>query len=91
MAVGAGRGGAVLMIVAEKMTAKTFGQRASKSGVTTFRLREDTSRGREDSGAIGELNVLCCVSRDRKGMVFFVSVAVIRGGRVYCSGGRGSH
>ena len=88
--MGAGIGGAVLLIVAKKMTVKLFSQRASGSGVTAFRLREDTSRGREDSSAIGESNVLCCVMRDREGMVLFISVAVIRGGRVYCSGRRGS-
>ena len=73
-------------IAAEKMTVKTFGQRASRSGVTSFRLRKDLSRGREDSSAIGESDVLHCILRDGEGMVFFISVAVIRSGRVYCCG-----
>ena len=63
MAGGAGISGAVPTIVAEKMTVKTFGQRASRSGVTSFRLRKDLSRGREDSSAIGESDVLCTASR----------------------------
>ena len=84
MAMGAGISGAVLTIVAEKMTTKAFGQRTSRSGAAAFRLREDPSRGREDLGTIRELDVLCCISMDGEGVVLFIGVTVIRGGKVYC-------
>ena len=89
MAVGAGIGGAVLTIVAEKMTMNTFGQRASWSRAKGIRLREDMSGRRENVSAIGKLDVLGHILRNGEGMVFFISV-VIRGGRVYCGGRRGS-
>ena len=88
--MGAGISGEVLTIVAKKMTMKAFGQRTSRSGVIAFRLREDLSRRREDLSAIWESDVLWCVLRDGEGMVFFICVAVIRGGRVYYGGRRGS-
>ena len=50
-------GGAVLSIVAETMTPKAFGQRASRSGLNCVRARENSSRGREYASAVRELNV----------------------------------
>ena len=91
MAVGAGISGEILMIVAEKITMKTFSQRASRTGATSFGLREDMSSGRDNLSAIGESNVSCCILRDGEGMVLFISVTFIRGGRIYCSGRGGSH
>ena len=84
MAVGVGIGGAVLTIVAEKMTMKAFGQRTSRSRIKGIRLREDTSGRRENTSAIRESDVLGCISRNGEGMVFFISVIVVRGRRVYC-------
>ena len=44
MAVGAGIGRAILMIVGKKMAMKTFGQRASGGRTEDIRAREDMSR-----------------------------------------------
>ena len=54
-------------------------------------MRKYLSGGGENLSAIGELDVLSSIPGDREGIVFFVSRAVVRCGRVYCGGRGGSH
>ena len=91
MAVGTGIGGAVLMIVAEKMALKALGQRTSGSQLKGIGAREDSSRRGEHASAIGELDMLGRMMRNGESMVGFVYVTVIRSGGVYCGGRRESH
>ena len=67
--MGACVGWTILSIVAEKMTLKALRQRASGSGSKGVRTREYSSRGGEYTSAIGEADVLGCISRDREGSV----------------------
>ena len=56
--------GAVLSIVAETMTPKALSQRTSGGGSNRVRVREYSSRGRENASAIRESNVLGGIPRD---------------------------
>ena len=57
-------GGAILSIVAEKMTPKVFSQGTSRSRSKSVRARKYSSGGGEYASAIGELNVLGIIPRD---------------------------
>ena len=52
-----GIGGEILMIVAEKMALKAFGQRTCRGQVKCVRARKYLSGGGENSSAIGESDV----------------------------------
>ena len=83
-------GGAVLSIVAEKMASKAFSEGTGRSRVKGSRTREYLSGRGEYPSAIRELDVLGSVPGGREGIIFFVGKVVIRCGRVYCGGRRGS-
>ena len=70
--MGACVGWTILSIVAEKMTPKALRQRASGSGSKDVRAREYSSGGRECTSAIGEADVLSCISRDRESPIVWV-------------------
>ena len=88
--MGTGIGGAVLTVVAEKMTLKAFHEGTSRSRAKGSRMREYLSGKGEYLSAIRELDVLGNVPRDREDIVFFVGKVIVRHGGVYCSGRRGS-
>ena len=69
VAMGACVGWTILLIVAEKMTLKALCHRASGSGSEGVRMREYSSGGREYASAIGEVDVLSCVSRNGESSV----------------------
>ena len=71
MAMGAGVGWTILSIVAEKMTSKALRHRASRS--KSVRARKNSSGGREYASAVGEADVLSCVSRDRESPAVWIS------------------
>ena len=66
-------GGAILSIVAEKMTLKAFGQGTSRSGSKSIRARKHSGGGREYASAIRESNVLGVIPRDWESSVVQVS------------------
>ena len=65
-------GGAVLSIVTEMMTPKTFSQRTSRGRSKCVRAREYSSGGRENVSAVRESNVLSSVPRDWESSVVWV-------------------
>ena len=71
--MGASVGWTILLIVAEKMTSKALHQRASGSRSKSAWVRENSSGGREYASAVGEADVLSCVSRDRESPVVWIS------------------
>ena len=71
--MGACVGWTILLIVAEKMTLKALCQRASGSRSESVRAREDLSGRREYASAVGEVDVLSHVSRDRESPVVWIS------------------
>ena len=85
-----GIGGAVLTIVAKKMTPKAFCEGTSRSRVKGSRMREYLSGRGEYLSAIRESDVLGNVPRDREDIVFFIGKVIVRHRGVYCSGRRGS-
>ena len=65
-------GGAILLIVAEKMTPKAFGQGTSRSGSKSIRARKYPGGGGEYTSAIGESNVQGSIPRDWESSVVWV-------------------
>ena len=71
--MGTGIGGAVLSIVAKKMTSKAFGKRASRGQMKSSWTRKYLSGRREYTSAVREADVLSRVSRDRECSVVWIS------------------
>ena len=57
-------GGAILLIMAEKMTPKAFGQGTCRSRLKSVRARKYSGGGGEYASAVRELNVLGSIPRD---------------------------
>ena len=67
--MGARVGWAILSIVAEKMTPKTLGQRASRGRPKSVGVRKNPSGGGEYTRAVRETNVLSDVLGNRESAV----------------------
>ena len=72
VAMRASVGGAILSIVAETMTPKTFGQGTSRSRLKSIGVRNYPGGGGEYVSAIRESNVLDSIPRDWESSVVWV-------------------